>query len=493
MFWLVVKNCHSFFFQDAEIEDYLKSLFRGNNSKYESLITRLIEAATVINYKLTSNLKHNGYKNELMEEKSQTTKRNSQYKSVAAQLIWHISYKLAYKEENCIIKEGEFYIDNTKRDTHTKFIDYEKEKNTSTNNYTYEIVTVLYEKMPVITRYIFNNLLDLINTHKCLCFTIKQKIKDNDFDVKETKDQLKRISIEKKLFTALLLELDMHEALLLMKNQLNPQIFKKYPVDEFLKMSINKLCEKRFSTKEVNVNKEALHGQLKDGKRAEVLEQLIIMAKCLKYNEFPMASLPHDYIKNAMELKKYEHTCRNTKSIYFYPSPSILQLTVEITPENYTIVTFVSEISNKTETFDLLGHPNYSYEVLNTMSWQQRLDLCTQLQIKPKPIVVKELKKERIQFNKLPKGNINASVCCYIRTEGFGVGTFYVQTVSNSQTSVRRLAVNRRHKKITPLDTVSATFETFDNFITDNTKTRGKKRSNNSSEETINTKIQHYE
>jgi hypothetical protein len=252
----------------------------------------------------------------------------------------------------------------------------------------------------------------------------------------------------------------MHEALKLMVSQLEPHVFKKYPVDEFLKMAINKLCEKRYSLKEVNVNKEALQSYLKDKKRCEVLGQLIDIAYCLKYNKFPLKSQPHDYIRNILDLKKYEQTCRNTETTYFYASPSILNFKIEITPENQHTVTFVSTTTNKTETFDLLFHPNYSYEALNNMSWYQRLDLCNQLQIKPKPMTVRELKRERIQCNKLPKGNINGPIHCYIRTEGFELGTFYVQTVSNCSNS-RRLPVNRRHKTITVSDTLPANIDTF--------------------------------
>jgi hypothetical protein len=133
-----------------------------------------------------------------MEAKSQKTKRNSQYKSVAANLIWHISYWLAYGEGSCKIVNDECYNNNDKRDNYMKFVYSDKGK--SESDYTIEIITILYDKMNIIREYIFYALLEFINKNKCLSFDIKSKAKEcgkNTLDIDATKENLKRIGLEK--------------------------------------------------------------------------------------------------------------------------------------------------------------------------------------------------------------------------------------------------------------------------------------------------------
>lgn len=431
--------------------------FRADSAKLTACTEDLTRAAQVINHKLHKKQNQDDGFDVDIDEESKNTRRNSQYKSMALNIMWYFAYKHANGgrdppapperesagDNNAVAvttKRAPPACDNEKKDHYTKF---------NNADYTMEMVIALKNNMSTLVAFAYDE----------YCAHLQVYMKDH-MNVKKApavgtplQSDSKVAHILSKLYCAILLETDLEELFKLILHKLKTK-YCKYQINKLLQAAVDCVCTRYLPLHERSVHVEKMKNSLKSEELQTVALRMLDWGRKLKYSIFPMVDSVQDDDVTLLDIKKFETHRRNTDTIYYYSSPVPLNLKVENYDRKYgagvvVLVEFSCPARHTKFIYDCLSHPQHAKETLATLSWKQRLDLVLNVssEINVPTINVEEITVEQLQFENYPGGHNNYH---YIRTGGFGCGTSFIRSVpGHRKRSARQSSLlNKRHKKV---------------------------------------------
>lgn len=465
--------------EDAESQRFCLFLQEVKNGlKMISVTNDLLKAAHVINSKLHQSSRNGGpAKNKRdvdgediniddinFEALSQTTRRNSQYKTMSLNLIWYIAYVFTFGQEpelisknkprttqhhqkgtssqgsrgaiktfdSTVVKVSEEKIfDNEKKDHFTKF---------GSSDYSLEMVQNLKKHMRHLCVFAFNEY--CLQTKKYIEATLSAKelrriakpssnycFEDTEEQKRLIKNKSKKPNVLTKLYCAILLELDYEILFTVLLEKLN-STYSRYQMNKFLQSATDFLVNLHFPDNQKKLNAKQLQDLLKEQKLICVTKRLLMYGLNLKYSRFTIVENSQDDDISLLDLKKFNSLKRNTQHMHVLVSKVSLNLKIEnckVSGGSLTLVTFNSSLQGcKTIIFDALAIPNFTRYDLMRMSWSERLDqiLLFSGELGIGTIAVQPISMECLQFDLFPTSN--ADTYYYIRTTGLGYGTLFL-------------------------------------------------------------------
>lgn len=476
----------------ALLDSIFDKIFNNKSKLYEGAIVSICDAATIIQKKLRQD------KNSLMsdeekktiDEKSSKTKRNSQYKTKARTIIFHITNVLQYNNLSYLdieykdlslpryddvstqnikmlrniggnaviyenlkrlkggVKDDAMRKSNKKRHFGMSSVDGPTEANFYWELNQANFIEKFYFKMITMFYGKYESAALKLKSEK---ETIKLKKSSNHYSGDKN-----RGDVIVKLMLAIIAEFPYDSTLEFLNIKSRDQI-SAYALKECVLHLMDVLYPTPTSI-------AAAHPKLKcklnliDKKYWEVISSLYVHAQNVKYKYFYETTLTDDNNAEPLDITQFPILGKCTNDIYCFESDTKLDLkqnrrmlNPQVENPNKKVTYCVDYVQDAcTHIFDVVGFggENDNFQEIMKTSWYERLDRLEKMEEYNSnfaPTIKKKLKRiTRLQIL-YDNFTVSKNSYIYIRTKAIGLGSLFCKESSKSENNRQRTA--KRHKK----------------------------------------------